>query len=392
MRFDVRAIKAPQGVTAFSLEAADGTAALNEAKARGYVVLNVKPARAYLVRRERFPLLLFSQELIALLDAGLGLIEALQALGERHQQSGARDTLKQVLDHLQQGHSLSAALERCPHAFPPLYVATVRASERTGDLSQALSRFVAYQAQMEALRSKLITSSIYPLLLLLVGGAVTLFLLAFVVPKFAAIYADLGREQPLSSRLLMEFGAMLNAQGPLIAGVALAALAFAVYALLNPELRAQLLSRLGTVPGIGERLRIVQLTRLYRTAGMLLRGGIPAVQALGMVAELLPAALRGELAGALREIREGKPLSGALEAHALTTPVAMRMLRVGERTGDMGGMMERIAAFHDEEIANWVERSTRLFEPLLMVVIGLVIGVIVMALYMPIFELAGSLQ
>jgi general secretion pathway protein F len=392
MRFDVRAIKAPQGVTAFSLDAADGAAALNEAKARGYVVLNVKPAHAYLVRRERFPLLLFSQELTALLDAGLGLIEALQALAERHQQAGARDTLKQVLDHLQQGHSLSAALERCPRAFPPLYVATVRASERTGDLSQALSRFVAYQAQMEALRSKLVTSSIYPLLLLLVGGAVTIFLLAFVVPKFAAIYADLGREQPLSSRLLMEFGSLLNTQGPLIASVVLGLLILAAYALFNPGLRAQVLSRLGRLPGIGERLRIVQLTRLYRTAGMLLRGGVPAVQALGMVGELLPAALRGELASALREIREGKPLSGALEAHALTTPVAMRMLRVGERTGDMGGMMERIAAFHDEEIASWVDRGTRLFEPLLMVVIGLVIGVIVMALYMPIFELAGSLQ
>jgi general secretion pathway protein F len=111
-----------------------------------------------------------------------------------------------------------------------------------------------------------------------------------------------------------------------------------------------------------------------------------------MVGELLPPNLRTELASALREIREGKPLSASLDSHALTTPVALRMLRVGERTGDMGAMMERIAAFHDEEIANWVERSTRLFEPLLMVVIGLVIGAIVMALYMPIFELAGSLQ
>lgn len=392
MRFDVRAIKAPQGVTAFSLEAADGAAARLEARSRGYVVLDVAPARAALLRRERFPLLLFSQELTALLDAGLGLIEALQALGERHQQDAARETLRQVLDRLQNGHSLSVALESSPHAFPPLFVATVRASERTGDLPQALSRFVAYQAQMEALRSKLVTSSIYPALLLLVGGAVTLFLLAFVVPKFAAIYTDLGREQPLSSRLLMEFGALLNAQGPLIACLALAVLACAGYAFFNRELRERWLGRLARAPGIGERLRVLQLTRLYRTAGMLLNGGIPAVQALGMVGELLPAALRGELAAALREIREGKPLSGALEAHALTTPVALRMLRVGERTGDMGGMMERIAAFHDDELASWVDRSTRLFEPVLMVVIGLVIGVIVMALYMPIFELAGSLQ
>jgi len=392
MRFEVRAIRAPQGVTAFSLEAADGAAALSEVKARGYTVLNVKPARVALFRGERFPLLLFSQELTALLDAGLGLLEALQALAERHQQGAARDTLKQVLDCLQEGHALSTALERCPAAFPPLYVATVRASERTGDLAQALARFVAYQAQMESMRAKLVTSSIYPLLLILVGGAVTLFLLAFVVPKFAAIYADLGRDQPLSSRLLMEFGSSLNEHGALLASFAMAALAVGVHALFNRSLRARLMRSIARLPGIGERMRIVQLTRLYRTAGMLLRGGIPAVQALGMVGELLPANLRGELAGALREIREGKPLSASLESHALTTPVAVRMLRVGERTGDMGGMMERIAAFHDEEIANWVDRSTRLFEPLLMMVIGLVIGVIVMALYMPIFELAGSLQ
>jgi general secretion pathway protein F len=225
-----------------------------------------------------------------------------------------------------------------------------------------------------------------------VGGAVTLFLLAFVVPKFAAIYSDLGREQPLSSRLLMEFGSLLNAHGILIAALALAALALAVHAFFNRRLRERLVSRIATLPGIGDKFRTVQLTRLYRTAGMLLRGGIPAVQALGMVGELLLPGLRGELAIALREISEGKPLSDALESHALTTPVAVRMLRVGERTGDMGAMMERIAAFHDDEIVNWVDRTTRLFEPLLMVVIGLVIGVIVMALYMPIFELAGSLQ
>jgi general secretion pathway protein F len=355
-------------------------------------VLNVAPARARRFGGERFPLLLFSQELIALLDAGLGLIEALEALAERHQQDAARTTLHQVLGYLQEGHALSAALERCANAFPPLYVATVRASERTGDLSQALTRFVAYQAQMENLRSKVITSSIYPLMLIIVGGAVTLFLLAFVVPKFAAIYVDLGREQPLISRLLMDFGALLNEHGMLIASGVLAALAFGIHAVFNPISRGRLWRGIAKLPGLGEKMRIVQLTRLYRTAGMLLSRGIPAVQALAMVGELLPAGLRDELGSALREIREGKPLSVSLESHALTTPVAVRMLRVGERTGDMGGMMERIAAFHDEEIVKWVDRSTRLFEPLLMAVIGLVIGVIVLALYMPIFELAGSLQ
>jgi general secretion pathway protein F len=162
--------------------------------------------------------------------------------------------------------------------------------------------------------------------------------------------------------------------------------------MFNRTLGERLSRGISKLPLIGEKMRLVQLTRLYRTAGMLLQRGIPAVQALAMVGELLPAGLRGSLTSALTEIREGKPLSVSLESHALTTPVAVRMLRVGERTGDMGNMMERIAAFHDEEIVKWVERSTRLFEPLLMAVIGLVIGVIVMALYMPIFELAGSLQ
>src|SRR4051812_20934774 len=120
MRFDVKAITAEQGVTAFALEAADDAAARREVKARGYVLLKVAPARSTLWRRERFPLLLFSQELTALLDAGLGLIEALEALAERHQQGAARDTLRQVLDHLREGHALSVALERCPQSFPPL--------------------------------------------------------------------------------------------------------------------------------------------------------------------------------------------------------------------------------------------------------------------------------
>jgi general secretion pathway protein F len=392
MHFEIRALKPSFGVTALVLEAANEVDARAQAVAKGYVVLGVRARGMSLLQRDRFPLLMFSQELIALLDAGLGLIEALQALAKKHQQAGARDILRQVLERLSEGQTLSAALEQCPAAFPRLYVATIRSSEKTGDLSRALSRYIAYEVQIEALRAKLVTALIYPAMLMAVGSLVTVFLLGYVVPKFAAIYVDIGREQPLPSRLLMEFGTFLNQHGLLLAVCALAFVAAMVNAILNPKLRERAVILLARVPALGEKLRVVQFSRLYRTAGMLLRGGIPAVTALDMVGELLHAGMRPNLQQALREIREGKPLSDSMEAYGLTSPVAVSMLRVGERTGDMGAMMERIAAFHEDEIARWVDRTTRLFEPLLMMVIGLVIGIIVLALYMPIFELAGSVQ
>jgi len=139
-------------------------------------------------------------------------------------------------------------------------------------------------------------------------------------------------------------------------------------------------------------VRVYQLTRFYRTVGMLLAGGTPVTQAMMMVSGLLDQELRQRLGSATRSIREGQPLSVSLDAQSLTTPVSLRMLRVGERTGMMGEMMERAAAFHEEELARWVERFTRTFEPLLMAVIGVVIGGIVVLMYFPIFELAGSVH
>jgi general secretion pathway protein F len=139
-------------------------------------------------------------------------------------------------------------------------------------------------------------------------------------------------------------------------------------------------------------MHIYQLARFYRTLAMLLKGGIPVVTALDMVSGLLQPVLQGRLKLASLAIREGQPISRAMEAQELTTPVALRMLRVGERTGNMGEMMERIAGFYDEEMARWVEWFTKLFEPVLMALIGLVIGVIVILMYMPVFDLAGSIQ
>lgn len=396
MRYRVKALRGEEGLTAFTLDAADAGDAASQVQDQGYAVIAVSRKAAWPVWRKedagRFPLVLFSQELLALLEAGLSLMESLETLAEKEQQSHVRTTLAQMIATLYEGHAFSHALQHSPAKFPLLYVATVRASEKTGGLPEALSRYVAYQKQMDAVRRQVVSASIYPLLLAGVGALVTLFLMAYVVPRFSHIYAEIGGELPLMSRLLMRWGQLLDAHGAAILTATLLALLVATYAATRPASRQWMLRKLWQLPSVGKRLHVFQLARFYRSLGMLLRGGMPVVSSLQMVSDLLETSLRDQLALASARIREGHALSSAMDQYGLTTPVASRMLRVGERTGRMGEMMERIAAFYEEETARWVERFTRLFEPLLMVFIGLVIGGIVVLMYFPIFELAGSIQ
>ena len=396
MRYLVKAMKAGQGVVSLSLDARDARDAQAQAAGQGYAVISVRNTAALslpgLVRRQRFPLLLFTQELLSLLRAGISLVEALQTLAEKETRSESRAALDRLLAALYEGKPFSAALLLVPEAFPELYVATVRASERTGDLPEALSRFVTYQTQLDVVRKKLVSASIYPAILVAVGGLVSLFLLGYVVPRFSHVYEDLGDDIPFVSRLLMQWGKLVEANGLLVGLVFLGGLALLGGWLVRPSTRSRILRALRTIPAVGDRVRIYQLTRFYRTTGMLLTGGVPILQAMSMVAGLLDPELRVRLDAAARMIREGRPLSAAMEAHRLTTPVSLRLLRVGERSGQMGEMMERIAVFHDEELARWVDWFTKVFEPLLMALIGLVIGSIVVLMYLPIFELAGSIQ
>jgi general secretion pathway protein F len=396
MRYQVKALRGEEELTAFALDAADAGDAANQAQDQGYTVIAIKPTAVWPVwgkaGRGRFPLVLFSQELLALLEAGLSLMESLETLAEKEHEPEIRKTLAQMIATLYEGHAFSHALQHSSANFPVLYVATVRACEKTGGLPEALSRYVAYQTQMDAVRRQVVSASIYPVLLAGVGALVTLFLMVYVVPRFSHIYAEMGGELPLMSRLLMHWGQLLDTHGPAILAAALLALAAATYAATRPASKQWLMLKLWQLPSLGRRLHVFQLARFYRSLGMLLRGGMPVVISLQMVSDLLESSLRGQLGLASARIREGHALSSAMEQYGLTTPVASRMLRVGERTGRMGEMMERIAAFYEEETARWVERFTKLFEPLLMVVIGLVIGGIVVLMYFPIFELAGSIQ
>lgn len=396
MQFEVKALRGKEGVASLLLEAASAGDATRLAQNQGYSVLSAKPKNTWpgwiAKRGASFPLLLFSQEVLALLDAGLPLVEALEALAEKEHRNDSRKILAQVVARLYEGQALSAAMEQFPEAFPTLYVATVRASEKSGALSEALTRYIGYQSQLDVVRKKLVSASIYPALLMGVGGLVTLFLMGYVVPRFSVIYESAGNDLPWLSQLLLSWGKLLAKHGSEALAAAILLLGGMIYGISRPSVRRWAMARLWQIPAVGERMRIYQLARFYRTLGMLLAGGAPIVVAMERVAGLLPPLLRGQLELAATRIKEGRVISESLEHNGLTTPVAVRMLRVGERTGGMGQMMERIAAFYDEEMARWVDWFTRLFEPLLMVLIGLVIGVIVILMYLPVFELAGSIQ
>ena len=392
MRFRITTLDGGQGVAVHELDALDEADAHRQVLARGLRVLAIQATRWKGKRRARLSLVSFSNELVALLEAGLSLVEAIDALTEKERDEAVRHVLEGIRRRLYEGQSLSVALGELPGTFPTLYVATVRASERSGAISEALRRFVAYQQQIDLLKKRLVNASIYPAVLLAAGTLVLLFLVAYVVPRFSGIYEEVGGDLPLATRMLMQWGRLLQAHGlSVLAGSACLAV-LAGYGVRRPGFRAAIGRLLARIPAIGRQLQLYQLARLYRTVGMLLRGGLPVVTAFEMTRGLLAEAARPRLAIATRAVREGRSLTDALGNEGLTTPVSERMLRVGERSGNMGEMMERIAAFYDEELSRFVDLATRLIEPAMMAVIGLVIGIIVVLMYFPIFELAGSIR
>ncbi len=394
MRFEVHAVDARQQVVALTLEAASEAAARESARGKGLDVFAVQTKAFHLglPRRQPFSALLFSRELKSLLDAGLNLVEALQTLAEKEAAGERSQVLAAIVAALHRGEPFSQALAGLPQAFSPLYVATVKAAERTGGIAEALGRYIGYQEELERVKKKVVSASIYPAILLGVAVLVLGFLMFYVVPRFAGVYADMAGTLPFFSQLLLAFGRFVGNHAVLMLSTLVSLAGISIWAFANPAFRAWLNTRLWQLPGLGSRMKVYQLSRLYRTAGMLLRAGIPAVRALDMVQGLLSAHLRPPLAQAKRLIEEGRSMSAAFGAAGLATPVASRMMAVGERSGDMGAMLGEIARFHDEEVARYVDWFTRAFEPVLMAVLGLAVGLVVVLMYMPIFELAGSIQ
>lgn len=400
MQYHVRALSADHLIVQLSVDALDEEDARSQVEARGLFAAAITPARHSLFgsflkkpsRARRLPLVLFSQELLALLNAGLSIVEGLEALLDKEASDITRAILTRLLAGLRDGKRFSQVLAEQPDLFPPLYVGIVQAAEGTSDLPRSLARFIDYQQRIDTVRSKVISAAIYPMILLCVGGAVTFFLVGYVVPRFAEVYQGAGRNLPWLSQLLLEWGqfAATHTSTVLFGAVAgVAGLAVMLRHFFAQGGATRLLARL---PGIGERVQIYELSRLYLTLGMLLEGGIPIIAAMETVHRMVPPRIKASLLQAQEAIASGTQLSTAFEANHLATPISLRMLRVGERSGEMGKMLMQSAAFYDGEISRWIDRFTRSFEPLLMAAIGLIVGFIVVLLYMPIFDLAGSLS
>ena len=403
MNFAIRAI-GPNGVETLHIEAANPEEACRHLAARDFRPLSIKaadkPAWQQWIDRSSsqaaFDLPLFSQELLALLEAGLTLTESLDALYEKERRPAVSNILATLRGRLGEGQRFAAALAAQPEIFPPLYCGLMRAAERTASLDNSLARYIEYRSRVDQVRRHVTQAMIYPAILCGVGLLVSLFLLGYVVPSFSSVYQSSGRDIPLASQLLLQWGRFVADHARILGGIGLSALLALIWSIRQPKTRkalsASFSSFLRRLPQIGERLQTFELARLYLALGTLLEGGLPILLALELCDGLVSAKTQLALHRAARRIAEGQPASTAFDEAGLCTPVALRLMRVGERTGQQGDMLARAARFHDGEIERFIARFTRSFEPLLMAVIGIVIGGIVVLLYMPIFDLAGSFQ
>jgi general secretion pathway protein F len=335
-----------------------------------------------------------SAEVLSLLRAGLSLPEAMSALQTRKRTLAASQSIDRICQALREGRSFSTALDDAGAGFSSLFIATIRSSEETGNLIEALTRYLDYDRRMYAVRNTLVSASIYPALLLVAGFLVVGFLIGYVVPRFSRIYADLGdAHTPAASQILMHVGQFIDQHKTTVIAVFLICLSAIIYAARQPVMRAAISRWTWSIPVIGARVHLYQLARFSHTLAMLLRGGVPFVAALEMATGLLPLpSLQKNLVFAKRAISEGQNISTTFARHQLATDVGVRMLATGERTGNMAEMMDHVAGLYDEELGQWIERFTRLFEPLLMASIGLTIGVLVLLMYLPIFGLASSIE
>lgn len=398
MRFRLDVVKGPRAPEVIEVESPTLAAAHTEAVRLGYSVLSAQPRAEWHSalfglrnrRGARLDVVVFVEQLRDLLTAGMSVIEALETL-HRSADVNHRQVLEELTRSLHSGQRLSQALNDLEN-FSPLLVSLVRASELTSDLPQALSRFLDHEQRVIELRHRLSALAIYPLMLMAVGAAVLLFLLFYVMPRFARVFEGMNGDLPWSARGMIWWAQWLNAYGSIVLGAVVALSLAITAAAFSQPIRNDVSKRILEWRPLRTRLRTYFLARWYRATGMLIDGGIPMPEALRLSTELLPLALRDGGQTVERSLREGRSPALAYAGAGMATPVAEQLMRAGERTGDMGGVLGRIARFHEAEVSRALERGMRTLEPLIMVLIGVGVGTVVVLMYMPIFELAAAIQ
>ena len=341
-------------------------------------------------RVPRSEFLVFNQELATLLKAGLAVVQSLDILRARVTQPVFRSVLDDVYERVRAGASLSEAFEAHGDLFPGVYTASLFAGEKSGGLEQVLRRYVAYVKVLSGVRRKTISALVYPAILLVLSLVVVGIIVLRVVPEFASFYGTFGADLPLATRVIVAISAILRTYLLLVV-LAVAGGGFAFWRWFQRPAQRVWFDRIVlTMPWVGQIARKFTTSQMARTLGTLLSGGIPLVQALAISERAMANRYMARALGeATQNVREGQSLAGAMAAKGAFPDVAIKMIEVGEATGALQDMLTSLADFFDEEIDTNLGRFVTMVEPLLLVVMGLVIAGLLLALYMPLFQLSA---
>jgi type IV pilus assembly protein PilC len=390
----------PGGEIIEGVYAADSEARLRrEFEEKGLYVLGMQRAGGLSVGRLALPkrsrvssreFLVFNQELATLLKAGMPLVQSLDILKRRVTHPLFRSVLDDVYERVRAGTSLSEAFESHGSLFPGVYTASLLAGEKSGNLEQVLRRYVAYVKVVATVKRKTISALVYPAILLVLSLVVVSIIVFKVVPEFNAFYDQFDEELPTSTQIIVAVSSFARSYAWLLLGtVALAAAMFWMW-LKEPVQRERFDRWILQLPGIGPIARKFATSQAARTLATLLGGGIPLVNAIDVAARSIKNRyIAHELQVAAQQVREGRALAAAMNDSGAFADVAVKMVEVGESTGALQEMLNSLADFYDEEIDTNLARFITLVEPLLLVVMGIIIAGLLLALYMPLFNMGG---
>jgi type IV pilus assembly protein PilC len=335
-------------------------------------------------------LAIFSRQFATMIGSGLALIRALGILAEQTENDKLRETIEEVRDDIEQGQSLSVSLAKHEKVFPKLYIAMVRAGETAGMLDEVLIRVAVMLEADVKLRSKIKSAMTYPVIVFVMAILLSTVMLIFIVPTFATMFEDLGAELPMLTQLLVNASEFVTSWIGVITYIVVPTVLWQVY----KRIRATEKGRYALdvmklkVPVFGILFHKIALTRFARNLSTLLGAGVPILQALEITADTVN---NGPIGDAVKDVqdsvRQGESIAGPLSNHDIFPPMVVQMIAVGEETGNVDGMLEKVADFYDTEVEAMTESLTALMEPLMIAVIGGIVGGMVIALYMPMFKI-----
>jgi type IV pilus assembly protein PilC len=382
-----------------TFSASDERSLRSDLEQQGYYLLAIRRGLGLSVLRLRprrvnpALLLVFAQELAALLKAGLPLFQSLDVMLERQRDPVFRRSLATVREKVKSGVALSEAFQQEGELYPPIFAASLVAGERSGSLDGVLRRFAQHLRLNQALKKKAISASIYPIVLLSMMATLVAVLLVYVIPQFQSFFQGLGAELPLPTRILMAVASTLRANLVWIL-LAVGMTGGGVWYWLRREESPVALDRaLLRLPYFGGLMRMYATSQLMRTLSTLLAGGLPLLNAIQVAsASVGNRAMSQALRGATGRIREGASLTTALESTAMLEALPLEMVKVGEQTGALGDMLNAIADFYDEELDTKMATVLSLVEPVLLVVMAVLVAGMLLAFYLPLFQAISAVQ